>query len=70
MKAITLFIAIVALAIVYVIGASYTLSNRKIEDVILCGTGEDGLYIPHALCHIFLMNFRLMDSDIEELESR
>jgi|TARA_R110002050_G_scaffold299594_1_gene465671 hypothetical protein len=70
MKAKTLFIGIVTLTVVYAIGASYTLSNRKIEDVILCGAGEDGLYIPHAVCHTFLMNFRLMNSDIKELESR
>jgi hypothetical protein len=70
MKLRTLFIGVAALVIIYIIGASYTLSNRKIEDVILCGAGEDGLYIPHTLCHTFLINFRLMDSDIAELESR
>ncbi|WP_351074584.1 ankyrin repeat domain-containing protein [Shewanella sp. CAL98-MNA-CIBAN-0140] len=70
MKAKALLIGILILIAAYVAGAIYTLSNSKIESVIISGAGEDGLYIPNAISHAYLMNFRLRDSDIKELESR
>jgi len=49
--------------------AVYTMATLNIQQLIICSTNEDAMYIPKDVCKFYLHNFRENSEDIVYLEN-
>ena len=54
---------------IVIVLAFYAMSQMTIQHLISCSSNDGGTMIPHQVCNLYMKNFRVTPSDVEDLSN-